>query len=459
MQWNHVDLAWKTTTRHWQDHTPTTTKGLALCLDATLGIKAHRWVLARTPRYTDASKGKAVGGPQHDPQCDKRAQSKDRHTEIAIGISSRNSECITDWLDSFLMDEIFTYARSGNQVDESKSTRLLRIRLVLEEDASALRSESTIERSTSRISTVHSYRELFGSDGEPIEFEWNVSLDLLHWRSSRRSKMTCKIKTLERFKETNHPVFKSISALNRGILTRKNNRDAIHFNADSSNTEFLFRTIHSANQLSIYGAVQIWCEEFGQRPIEKEPTSERFMAKENEQLLENVKPQEVNSSVKIQGEMIQHSEKDCENVFRTSKHWYKKLRRCVILEKSLYWNVLQNCSRRRWWFWRWNFSMQRVYTPSCWVRFQNFCRNSRTNNNWTRSSSSYYTISWHPWKWNSDSIYDNAKSDFLGSDMPREELLRGGVTSQRSRPQSFLLERSVAKESEPCSTEVEQSNI
>ena len=67
----------------------------------------------------------------------------------------------------------------------------------------------------------------------------------------------------------------------------KNGRDAIHFHADSSNTELLFRTIHSlANQLSI----------FGQKPNEKESNSERFVAKENEQLLKNVKPQEVNSS-------------------------------------------------------------------------------------------------------------------------------------------------------------------
>ena len=42
----------------------------------------------------------------------------------------------------------------------------------------------------------NSYRELFGIDGEPIEFEWNISQDSLHWRSSRRSKKNCKIETL-----------------------------------------------------------------------------------------------------------------------------------------------------------------------------------------------------------------------------------------------------------------------
>ena len=80
---------------------------------------------------------------------------------------------------------------------------------------------------------------------------------------------------VERLKETNHPAFKSISALSRGIfLKRTNNRDTLHFDADASNTELLFRTIHSANQFSIYGAVSSRCAEFGLRPNEREMTSE-----------------------------------------------------------------------------------------------------------------------------------------------------------------------------------------
>ena len=89
----------------------------------------------------------------------------------------------------------------------------------------------------------------------------------------------------------------SPSTLSRGILKRKIYRDIMHFNADDPNTELSHRTIHAANQLSIYGAVPSWCEEFGQRPDEKEPTSGRFVAKENVQFLKIVKPQEVNSLV------------------------------------------------------------------------------------------------------------------------------------------------------------------
>ena len=64
---------------------------------------------------------------------------------------------------------------------------------------------------------------------------------------------------VERLKDLGHPVFKSINVL-RGMLKRKGGRERphIHFNADSSNTELLIRTIHSANQLSINGAFSSW---------------------------------------------------------------------------------------------------------------------------------------------------------------------------------------------------------
>ena len=70
----------------------------------------------------------------------------------------------------------------------------------------------------------------------------------------------------QRFKETGHLVFTIISALSCGIVKRK---ETIHFSGDSSNTELLFQTFHSVNQLSIYGAVPNWCEQFGLTDEEK----------------------------------------------------------------------------------------------------------------------------------------------------------------------------------------------
>ena len=80
---------------------------------------------------------------------------------------------------------------------------------------------------------------------------------------------------VQRFKEIGHPVFTSVSALSR--------------NADTWNTQFLFRIIHSANQLSIYGAVSSWCEEFALKPNEREPTSEKFAVKEDSTNKEELK--------------------------------------------------------------------------------------------------------------------------------------------------------------------------
>ena len=62
-------------------------------------------------------------------------------------------------------------------------------------------------------------------------------------------------KMVQRFKETGHLVFKSISALSRGLLKQKKGESTKHINGDSMNTELLFQTIYSVYQLSIYGAV------------------------------------------------------------------------------------------------------------------------------------------------------------------------------------------------------------
>ena len=129
---------------------------------------------------------------------------------------------------------------------------------------------------------------------------------------------------VQRVKETSQPVFKSISALSRGILTRKINIDTIYFSADASNTALLFRTSHSANQLIFYGAVSSWCEELGQKAEWKRPDFGKVRGqKENEQLLKNAKPQEVKFFCQIPRSDIQHLETHCENVFRDLQHWRK----------------------------------------------------------------------------------------------------------------------------------------
>ena len=125
-----------------------------------------------------------------------------------------------------------------------------------------------------------------------------------------------------------------------------------------------------------------------------------------------------------------------------SKEW-NRLRECfqnfATLEKEIqFTKVYEDASfqkrvsirsLRRWWFWRSNFEhAESIHSPSCWFRFQNLCRNPRTNCNWTSDSSSCYLIFWALMRLKFRSIHDNAKSKPLGEgDIQKEESVRGWV--------------------------------
>ena len=76
------------------------------------------------------------------------------------------------------------------------------------------------------------------------------------------------------------------------------NRDTIHFNADASNTELLFRTTHSANQFSIYGASRAGVKSSVEDQMRKNGVQTSLHQKINEEILKSVNPQEVNSLVR-----------------------------------------------------------------------------------------------------------------------------------------------------------------
>ena len=239
---------------------------------------------------------------------------------------------------------------------------------------------------------------------------------------------------VERFQETRHLVVKSASALSRGILRRKNNGDTTHFNADAPNTELLFRTIHSANQLSIHEAVSSWCEEFGRRPNTKQWTSDKFASKINEEILKSVNSQEVNSLVRTRRTGAPVSGNGLRECLQNFESLEKSLRFTNICDRVSI-GMCYTISDVRDGL-RTNTSMPRVCTPSCRQRFQSLCSNSMKNIYWTSHSSSHHTKSWQSWTCNPDSIPDKPRSKILGGDMRREESLRGRVTSPKSRTQS-----------------------
>ena len=58
------------------------------------------------------------------------------------------------------------------------------------------------------------------------------------------------------FAETSHPIFRATSALEKGESRSKTNGEkSIHFNGSKGNIDLLLRMVISANQLSVYGAV------------------------------------------------------------------------------------------------------------------------------------------------------------------------------------------------------------
>ena len=70
-------------------------------------------------------------------------------------------------------------------------------------------------------------------------------------------------KMLVEFAESGCPIFRATTPLSRGQLkSQRHGKLSIHFAAVQETTETIFRTIVSANQLNLYGAVAEMCEEY-----------------------------------------------------------------------------------------------------------------------------------------------------------------------------------------------------
>ena len=152
---------------------------------------------------------------------------------------------------------------------------------------------------------------------------------------------------VERFNDTGHPVFKSISALNRAILKQQNIRDIIHFNADASNTELLFRIIHSVCKSAQYlrSSFEL-CEQFGL--TEEEKVQERPLGKKesvSKGVLIREKSQEVNllvSSPRLaSGSSLRENIQDFESLSETIR-FTRVCEDAIFRASGFSWYELQN---------------------------------------------------------------------------------------------------------------------
>ena len=170
----------------------------------------------------------------------------------------------------------------------------------------------SLDLEVKRCGVVHIYQSLKG--------KWNsVAAQMLH-----------------RFVEIGHPIFTGTSSLNRG------DKNTIHFNAESSHVELLFRIIHSANQLSVYGAVSSWS---GQHSFAgAEPSSGKFVESEeivDEETAKSVKPEDGNCLVDSARSWYAagNSRQDDLHDIRLMDILYWTARIC---EAAAFWNLVEN---------------------------------------------------------------------------------------------------------------------
>ena len=72
---------------------------------------------------------------------------------------------------------------------------------------------------------------------------------------------------MDNFSRSGHPIFRATSAFPRGELRIKGGGNkSKHFNGSNENIELPLRTVISANQLSIYGAVADLCDDIPGKP-------------------------------------------------------------------------------------------------------------------------------------------------------------------------------------------------
>ena len=66
---------------------------------------------------------------------------------------------------------------------------------------------------------------------------------------------------MEKFSVSRHPIFRPSSDFEREELRSKGQgKKSTHINGSEANIEFLLRTVISANQLSVHGAVADLCK-------------------------------------------------------------------------------------------------------------------------------------------------------------------------------------------------------
>ena len=263
------------------------------------------------------------------------------------------------------------------------------------------------------LQSSNEHRELFGIDGEPFEFEWNIfpGNTAVQIHQEIQVRMTVGETRVEEFEDRiivdwikimTRNVFRilkgweitqrdyrwdiclfsvlvkkkgygmhhykpeakwnsaadvmrashqSLQCVGSRILKKNRGKCTIHFSGDMSNAELSFRTIHPANQLSIDGAVVDWCEELAQQiPGQFFSSPEKSIAKVAQQLYRKLEPEEVNTLV--QALEARDRLRDHHEKFENSSKQIKESQTCEsagIIKKVAVGKYFRKNEWRVWW--------------------------------------------------------------------------------------------------------------
>ena len=164
--------------------------------------------------------------------------------------------------------------------------------------------------------------------------------------------------------------------------------------------------------------------------------------------------------------MSPHLHANCEKAFRTWRHWRRKssLQEFLRIRHSSI-EFLLNCAAKLLLMWMMALEIELHHTESidtlCGLKIQNLCCHSRTNSDWTRSSRSLLKfVALTELKFpstttkgrNSWVVVCRGKNHFL-DELPQRD------PGHNPTSEELLVEKSIAKDSEHCATELDQSRI
>ena len=185
----------------------------------------------------------------------------------------------------------------------------------------------------------------------------------------------------------------------------------IHFSAGPSSAVLLFRTINSANQLSIYGAVADWCHDLTQQILGQSFSNMEKSIAESEWAAKS-KLGAWRSAYVGANTWDECSSSEGSTAYPSRKIWkvvrseksISDLWISWIHEESLHWTIHPKHSRCGWLFWEERQGLAESTRHLVIIKFWTYWMDLWTHQGRSSSSSQNQMLSWQIWNWNTSTV-------------------------------------------------------